>query len=1073
MAGPAEQPLIPHVRDDADARIAHLFFRSGAAISALTAVVLLFLGWRHGSLRELGVGLIAGITACVFEIAGVRARRDLPGAVVLIGWAGAVEAVSMALVRGTGLYNTALGLIALMVMIVAVLGSRAAGAWLAGAGIASVIALDLAERAHWIDGVQTVLTQSLLTRTVSMVLLIAAAAVLGLAISRVLRRAAQAAQDRERRFRALLGIAADWYWEQDAQLRFTYISDPTEDDDGRKGSDYRGFTRWEVPGYEPVDTNWEAHRADLHAHRPFRNLVLRRPSAGGAARYVSLSGEPVFDEAGRFAGYWGVGRDVTAELLAQRSLHVREGRYRELFERTPSPLVLHRGGTVIHANEAAVVLLGYPGASAIVGSDLSSHFRDEDARRRMRARIAEIESATADTQLPLADYEITALDGRRAVVQASSIRLEMDDGPATLSFFVDITARVSAETALRHSQAMLTHLFTTSPDTITLSEIGTSRYVMVNKAFTRLTGWSSEEVVGRTAAQLGIWRRGEDRDRLIAAVREHGRVEDMPITFVTKSGSQVSLLISGARFELDGHDYLVLNGRDVTEAERTRLEREVILQHASIGIAFTRDGRFVHANPRFEQMFGWPAGELAGEGGEAVWNGPEDYAEVGRQAGPLLSSGQLFQTERPMRRRDGTQFWCRIMGQVVDRTHPSHGGTIWIVEDITERRHVEQALAAARDQAEAANRAKSAFLANTSHEIRTPLNGLLGLSRLAQQPAIAPDLLHRYLRQIHESAQILSDTLSDILDLSKIEAGHLAIEVMPFRLRETLESALRTFEPLAQARGLTLASELDTRLPAHVLGDPLRVRQIVANFVSNAIKFTERGGVRIEVAPAGNALIRLSVIDTGPGITKDVQARLFHPFTQADDSITRRYGGTGLGLSICRELSALMGGRVGVKSTPGEGSCFWAELPLPEAFDSMPEIDAPDLEPLRGRRVLVVEDNPVNMLITAALLEQWGVDVSQSNDGAQAIEAVDCALAQGRPFDAVLMDVQMPVMSGREAARRLRERHDSQSLPIVALTAAALVSERDEAMAAGMNGFLSKPVEPQRLQQVLLELIGE
>ncbi|HUP06122.1 MAG TPA: ATP-binding protein, partial [Caldimonas sp.] len=515
--------------------------------------------------------------------------------------------------------------------------------------------------------------------------------------------------------------------------------------------------------------------------------------------------------------------------------------------------------------------------------------------------------------------------------------------------------------------------------------------------------------------------------------------------------------------------YLVINARDVTESERTRLEHAAILERASIGIAFTRDRRFVQANPRFEAMFGWGVGELAGKPGAIVWASDADYAEVSGLATPLLSRGDEFEIEREMRRKDGSLFWCRLLAQVIDRTHPSQGGTIWIADDVTERRRLDQALAAARDAAEAASRAKSAFLANTSHEIRTPLNGLLGLARLALRPDIDAERRQNCLTQILDSAQGLAVILSDILDLSKIEAGKIAIEDVPFPLREPLVGVYQSYRTMAEVKGLDMQLAIADDLPHTVTGDPVRVRQIVTNFVTNAIKFTERGGVRIEAGAERGDVLRIAVTDTGAGIDPATQLRLFKPFSQGDSSTTRRYGGTGLGLSICRELAHLMGGEVGMHSRLGHGSTFWARLPLRPAASSEIEqsTESSDLQRLHGRRVLLVEDNPVNMMIAAATLEQWGVHVVQARDGRMAIEAVHDADAAGRLFDAVLMDVQMPVMSGHEAAAELRRTWDAQALPIVALTAAALVSERDQALSAGMNDFLTKPIDAERLRQTL------
>ena len=398
---------------------------------------------------------------------------------------------------------------------------------------------------------------------------------------------------------------------------------------------------------------------------------------------------------------------------------------------------------------------------------------------------------------------------------------------------------------------------------------------------------------------------------------------------------------------------------------------------------------------------------------------------------------------------------------------------------MTERRQFEQALARARDAAESANRAKSAFLANTSHELRTPLNGMIGLARMARAPDIGEDRRRQYLDQIAERAQALAGVISDILDLSKIEAGKLQLETTTFDLGELLRRLQQSYMTLAAAHGLRLEFEVDHSVQGMVSGDPLRVRQIISNYLNNALKFTAQGQVSLWARrePDGDQ-VRVEVSDTGPGIDATTRERLFEPFTQADQSTTRRFGGTGLGLSICRQLAGLMGGSVGVRSEVGVGSTFWARLPLPRA--AQPQASGAAWvagtlggeSPLQGARVLMVEDNPVNMLIAVAMLERWGVQVTQAQDGSEAVAAVQAAAAAGEPFDAVLMDVQMPVMSGHEATRALRAMPQGQTLPIIALTAAALVSERDEALAAGMNDFLTKPIDADRLLTSLLRWRG-
>lgn len=760
-----------------------------------------------------------------------------------------------------------------------------------------------------------------------------------------------------------------------------------------------------------------------------------------------------------FAHYLGASRE--RELRFQGLLGIAVDMYWEMDAdyRVTTVWRPGAGGAFVPADRPGVVPWDLPGVQ-IDARTLAGHRADLEARRPFR-------------NLPA-----------RCLEPDGSVRHEMVSGEPRFApggrfegywgVSRDVSDRVAAAEALRRSEAMLSHLVTTSPDLITLTDLASGRYVMVNAAFESYSGYRAEEAVGRTSIELGVWGDPAHRDEFVRRLREHGAVKDLPIEFLSRSGRRFMLLVSAARFELEGGSYIVLNGRDVSAAERTRLAHEAVLANASLGIAFTREQLFVQANPALEKMLGWASGTLTGQPGRAVWASDAEYAEVGALIAPGLSRGESVEFVRELRRRDGSTFWCRMLAKAVDPAHPMGGGTIWIVEDITERRRTEQALAKARDDAEAASEAKSAFLANTSHEIRTPLNGLVGLARLARRPGLDEERRRRYLDQIADSAETLSAVISDVLDLSKIEAGKLDVESVGFNLHELLGSLAQVYRTLADARGLGFTLEIDTGVPPWVQGDPVRLRQILGNYLNNALKFTARGQVGLRVAAGHDEWLRFEVHDSGPGIDPQVQARLFHPFMQADQSTTRRFGGSGLGLSICRELATLMHGRVGVRSRPGQGSRFWLELPLPECAAQADPSAFGALEggPLAGAQVLMAEDNPVNMTIAVALLEQWGVAVTQAVDGAQAIAAVEAAAAAGRPFDVVLMDVHMPVMSGYEATRRLRASPVGAALPIIALTAAALTSEREQALAAGMSGFLTKPIDARRLHDALVAALA-
>ncbi|HJV62688.1 MAG TPA: PAS domain S-box protein [Albitalea sp.] len=1053
--------------------IGRYYFGTACAAALVGAIVI---GLLPGPLSPPArAGLIAALIGYAAVVAWAfmasrEQRRRMDPALFGTG-AGAMAIVFFAsLAYGDGIRNPTLGFFGLIVCMLCGVTSLRWGAVLAALATAILSGLAWAELHGWIPAANGDTPLSLVW--VYQLLVVACGVAGGALLTLVLDHYLRAAAEREERFRNLLGLAVDWYWEQDENLRFTHLAaSPTTA--APRDEQRLGRTPWELAHTDVVEQALVAHRADLEAHRPFSRVVVRRLDASGQERFLSIAGEPKFDAGGRFRGYWGVGRDVTDELRAQQATAVSESRYRQLFQRSPSPLLLHRHGIVFDANDAAARLFGFDSVEQMLGFDLREAYVDPDSRRRVQQRIDELEAMAPGGELPQAEFQMLSRKGERLTVQASAARVDTDSGAASLSMYFDLTARVNAESALRRSQSLLSHLIDTSPDLITLTELASGRYELVNRSFERVTGWRADEVVGRTAGDVRIWHNRADRDALVAALRDKGVADDMPAIVQCKSGELVSLRLSAARFEMDGREYLVLNGRDVTATERARLEHDAILQNASIGIAFTRDRFFQHTNPSFDRMFGFEPGQLAGQPTTLIWPHQDDYDAMRSSAAPVLSRGGSYELERQMRRADGSLFWCRMRGQSLDAAAP-RGGTIWIAEDVSERRQVDQALAAARDAAEAASRAKSSFLANTSHEIRTPLNGLLGLARLAMQSGLDEPRRQQYLAQIFDSAHSLSGIISDILDLSKIEAGKITLEHVSFGLRDTLTAVHDAYQSLAETKGLGLLLAIDGSVPATVTGDPVRVRQILSNFVTNALKFTERGRIRIHATTTAPDRVRLSVTDTGPGIDADTQQRLFMPFSQADDSTTRRYGGTGLGLSICRELAHLMGGEVGVTSMPGAGSTFWAELRLPPAqrlASEHGELDA-FADRLLGARVLMVEDNAVNMMIAVAMLEQWGVEVTQAADGRMALAAVDRAEQEGRPFDVVLMDVQMPHMSGHEAARALRLRYPADRLPIIALTAAALVSERDKALASGMDEFLTKPIDAQRLKETLAQAIA-
>jgi signal transduction histidine kinase/ActR/RegA family two-component response regulator len=387
----------------------------------------------------------------------------------------------------------------------------------------------------------------------------------------------------------------------------------------------------------------------------------------------------------------------------------------------------------------------------------------------------------------------------------------------------------------------------------------------------------------------------------------------------------------------------------------------------------------------------------------------------------------------------------------------------------------------AQRQAHKLAQAKSEFLAKMSHEIRTPLNGVIATADLMAATQLN-DEQHELLDTLRLSAKTLLGIINDILDFSKIEAGRMVLETLPFTPTVLVEEVVSIMAPAAHSKGLTVRTELSPSLPHSVAGDPLRLRQILLNFVGNAIKFTACGEVviramRLKKGEGQSAWLRFEVQDTGVGIPPEKQAGIFDAFTQADSSVTRQYGGTGLGLAICKRLVELMGGQIGVYSQPGQGSCFWFEVPLPVVQENAPEEttaqpsgSALNSHELDGVRVLLVEDNPVNQKVAIRMLQKLGCVVELAENGQQALEKLERA-----SYDIVLMDMQMPVMDGLTATRLLRQREQQTGhhQVVIALTANAMQTDRELCLDAGMDDYLSKPLTLDALQVMLLRWVAQ
>jgi PAS domain S-box-containing protein len=544
----------------------------------------------------------------------------------------------------------------------------------------------------------------------------------------------------------------------------------------------------------------------------------------------------------------------------------------------------------------------------------------------------------------------------------------------------------------------------------------------------------------------------------------------------------------------------VLNERTrELSASEARLQAVLSAATETAIISCNLEGVITVFNSGAERMLGYTAQEILGKQRPSIFHlqseidqrAREMSEELGRPVnGPevfltTVLKGQPYEREWTYVRKDGSHLLVQL---TLSAAFDGNGGpiaTVGVARDITARKQHERELQAAKERAEQADRAKGDFLATMSHEIRTPMNGVIGMTGLLLDTGL--DAEQRKLAQtIRTSGESLMGLLNDVLDFSKIESGRLSLEEIDFDLRKVVEHSLELMAGQARAKGVELTCEMDPEMTTQLRGDPGRLRQILTNLISNAIKFTARGKVavrvRVEVELETEMGVRFEIEDTGIGIPPETQAQLFQPFVQADSSTSRKFGGTGLGLAICKRLAESMGGSIGVKSTPGEGSTFWVTLNFPRQIGTQLELPAmsesrkrePFVSPAaplapRHERILLAEDNGVNQQVALGNLRKLGYDADVVTNGFEVLHAL-----QSQRYDIVLMDCHMPDLDGYETTREIRQREGTvRHTWIIAMTANVMAGDREKCLAAGMDDYVSKPLDRSELQLALARRMGQ
>jgi PAS domain S-box-containing protein len=820
---------------------------------------------------------------------------------------------------------------------------------------------------------------------------------------------------------------------------------------------------------------------------PEHNPQLTRDTSGAESSVSSFS-----EEARRWIStelrqqFAALTMNIREELARQQQVNQERTCETDLSQ----AILDHAGLTIISTapdglirtfNAGAERLLGYQ-AAEVIGrlSLLSLHDPTELAQIMAEIHDEADDSVNSDFEALVArarrglpdeqEWSYIRRDGSRFPVLLSVTALRGAHHEISGFLFTgrDITDRKTAERALLESRERFRELYDHAP--VGYHELDSQgRIIQVNRTELEMLGYEASEMLRHYA-----WEFAEDQEaaRRMITARLAGAEAPHSYEMICRSrnGNLIEALLQEQLVKNEAGRIVAIRValQDISQRrreEQARARLTALLEATSDYISISRpDGRVYYANRAFCALLGVSdrddLSQFRASDIYPLWALPVFTHEIL----PAAISNGAWQGESALLNHEGEEV---PVSQVV-LAHKATDGRVefisTIARDITETKRVQAELEQAMVAAEAASRSKSEFLANMSHEIRTPLNGIIGMTELALDTELQPEQ-RRYLERVRSSADALLALINDILDFSRIEAGRLDLEEIDFRLRENLADTLALLELRAEEKGLKLACQVERDVPDALIGDPGRLRQIIINLVSNAIKFTHAGSVTLSVETESfsenEVTLHFTVTDTGIGIPPEKQKLIFDPFTQADSSTTRRYGGTGLGLSICSKLTAMMEGRIRVESEVGRGSAFHFTArfrPGTAVMDSPREAVSQRATPPRavGLRILLAEDNEINQEVAVALLQKHGHSVTVAENGLKAISAWE-----KKEFDLILMDVQMPEMGGFEATAAIREREAQQGLriPIFALTAHAMKGDRERCLAAGMDGYLTKPIQ--------------
>jgi PAS domain S-box-containing protein len=843
------------------------------------------------------------------------------------------------------------------------------------------------------------------------------------------------------------------------------------------------------------------HPEDVDLVRPWMEaLAVGEVAAGsrcefrwqrpdGKLLWVEASGA-VIDWNGQMA-LMGVFNDLTSRRLAEQELREAHERNNRLLGSVDAAVVLFDAKYALYVNQGAQELSGYSAEEFLARPWLE--FVHPNEQELVGEAAYQLMLGTYPTTK--AEFRLLHKSGRQVWTEARFSTGQWRGERVAIGVFTDQTQRKEAEQALQLSEQGYRSVIDGSTDLVLIFDHGQTVYV--NQRACDATGYTEQEILSVPYMDLV---HPDDREATAEwayeRVYRNGAQRHIRLRVLRKDGSVLHTQTSMAMCQWQGRPAVACIYSDLTEqiareeAQRqhqavvARLFDEVrtVFDHAPVGMMLVADERILRVNGLVSELFGRSTDSMVGEGIEILFTNEEVRSAYEDKVRPAMQATGSGSVEVQFDRADGRRIWIQLSATLAS-IQGYERSAIAVVEDISERKRLEDDVRRslrdalhAKEQADAASRAKSEFLAMMSHEIRTPIAGVIGMQGFALRDDDLRGKTRQQLELAQSSAKSLLTILNDVLDFSKIEAGKLKIEEVDFSLRALVTEAVALLGDRAAGKSLVLDLTVGPDVPDFVRADPTRIRQVMVNLIGNALKFTDLGSVHVRVSLQGveEGLHRVcfEVEDTGIGMSEEAMARLFQKFEQADASTTRRYGGTGLGLAISRQLVELMQGRIWVRSQIGKGSVFAFELPLPlgqAVSDDAHQDSGPHSHQLK---ILCAEDFPTNQVIIRTLLEDMGHEVYLADNGLLAVQALS-----GEHFDLILMDGRMPEMDGAMATRTIRQGGTPEypvrqtDIPIIALTANASEEDRRVYLDSGMNDFLSKPIDESQLHLKLKQVI--